>query len=123
MISSQEKFKEIVDFITENRGEWCFRKQNEEDIKEYVLSALCTDMLIIHRNRDGNINGIMTWEVIKYIPLSIEVTECIAKGKGVLLHMLQEFKSLLPISFNCFAQRGNKKVQYTPRILSLLKGK
>lgn len=108
---SIQEFDEIIDFILENRGDSSFILQTQDDIRDYIIMALNTDTCIIHKDISGNVDGILCWEITKYIPLSVELTECISKGGNILTDMLLEFKNIMPTNFRCFAKR--KKASQT----------
>lgn len=121
---SIESFDEIVDFIMENRGKSSFITMSMDDVRDTVIMSLNMDTCIIHRNKQENIDGVLFWDIHKYIPMKIEITQCIAKGKYILIEMLRELGCLVPISFSCFAKRKNmsKTVNYKNprRILKLM---
>lgn len=115
-----ESFQEIVDFIMENRGDSSFINMSQDDIRDTVITALNTDTCIIHRGIDKEIDGCLFWEIHKYIPLKIEISQCISKGRWILIDMLREFCCLMPCIFICFAKRKkmSKTINYNnPRRL------
>jgi hypothetical protein len=115
-----ESFQEIVDFIRENRGDSSFINMSIEDINDIVIMALNTDTCIIHRGKDKEIDGCFFWDIKKYIPLKIEITQCISKGRWILIDMLREFGCLVPINFLLYAKRKkmSKTINYNnPRRL------
>jgi hypothetical protein len=119
-----EKFTSLTEFILENRGNSAFMLMTADDIKDYIVMALNQETIVLHLDKAGNFDGILCWNIKDYFPLTIEVTQAIAKGKNVLIEMFIDFTERMPASFRCMAKRkkASKTINYInpKRLLRLL---
>jgi len=114
----------LVDFILANRGDTGFLNKSMGDIMTLIILHSSNDTIVTHHDDDGNIDGIMLWNVEKFFPLTVCITECVSTGKTSLVEMLGNFGLAMPSDFVCIAKRNKatKDIQYKNprRILKLL---
>ena len=114
----------LVDYILANRGDTGFLNKDESAIKMLIIIHSSNDTIVTHQDEDENYDGIMLWNVEKYFPLTVCITECVSTGKRSLVEMLGNFGLAMPTNFVCIAKRNKatKDIQYKNprRILKLL---
>jgi hypothetical protein len=114
----------LVDFILSKRGDTGFLNKDDIDIKMLIILHSSFNTILTHQDEDGNFDGIMLWNVEKYFPLTVCITECVSTGKRSLVEMLHNFGLAMPPDFVCIAKRNKatKDIQYKNprRILKLL---
>lgn len=116
----------LLEYIIANRGDTGFFDKSVDDIKMLLIYHTNNDTIITHVNHEYfKIDGVLLWNIEKYIPLTVNIVECISTGKTSLVDMLTDFVKDMPPNFICIAKRNraSKDIQYKNprRILKLLK--
>lgn len=104
-------FKKIVEFCIENKKDTGFLGKTNEDIETELIGHLCEDTCVF--DYDGEkINGVVTWEITKYIPMEINIVEAVVNKPHILGNLLQDICDRMPPGFQCTAIRNGKFVEY-----------
>ena len=114
----------LLEYILANRGDTGFFDKSVDDIKMLLIYHTNNDTIVTHFN-GKDIDGVLLWNIEKYIPLTVNIVECISTGRTSLVDMLTDFVKDMPPNFICIAKRNraSKDIQYKNprRILKLLK--
>lgn len=99
----------LVEYIIANRGDSSFIDKTPEEIASLLLFHLNNDTIVTHRTEHFEIDGVLLWHIQKYIPLTVNIVECISTGKSSMSDMFNEFVRNMPSTFICFGYRKKHK--------------
>lgn len=107
---SPKLFEDITKFVLDNKGDSAFIYQNDVDIRENLLEHAMESKLEYALDEQENLSGVCLWKIKEFIPMEIEIEECISLHPHAIVSMLRCISDMMPPLFSCTALRHKASV-------------